>query len=227
MVRTEVFPVERVPRGKDELEEFLTWRFQEGKSSGGPGYLFTHQDLGREGGKRFLLVSALEKDWGGTLTQAFRSAGIFPVLVDSGASFRYGLFHDQFQAAGKAGAFLTLENEFWSLLVFDDHFRVRFVRAKWWNSGSGKVPRPPLKETAQEVERSLRSFLFSGAREGVSHPPLGAFFLCLPASWQKPLAKGLKAHFPGWRVLAPGALPKSPSRVPLESPTVLAAAVAR
>ena len=184
-VRLEVFEVEKVPASQKDLDEFLNWRFNQGKEGEKQPLAFTTQVLGQEGGKTLLLAMALDARWKDCLNQAFRLAGARPSVVDMAFSHRFNFFHDRLKAKGGSGALLTLEPEFWSLAVWDKELRPRFVRSKWWDKEGKSLKDIPLSETVLEVERNIRSYVHSGKDRSVE-----SLAVCAPEDW---LAGALKA----------------------------------
>jgi len=222
MARFEVFEVEKVPAPGNPLQEFLAWRFHQGGED--EKLVFAHQILGKEEGKNLLLGLAFEQRWMSLLKECLSGAGLRPSRIDTALNYRFNFYHDLFARETGGGALVTLEPDYWSLGIWDEGLRLRYVRAKWWDKEVKKIGDLPLQKVALEVERTLRSYVYSAPGRSVQ-----TVFLLAPPLRSDPLWKifrrgtgencevlDLKGLTPGRTAVPPGL-----------SPTALAAAVKR
>lgn len=165
--RWEVFELDRIPPAGPPLERFLHWRFnsQDPEKS---SFVFATQFLGAEKGKKLLLGTALEKTWLEWLQEALDRAGARVSFLDTAFRFRFNLFQETFLSQGP-GALVSLEGDYWTLLIWDRQARPRFQRSKWWRNRIEDPKELPLEELTLEVERTIRSFVHSGADRSVDH----------------------------------------------------------
>ncbi|GEM_PF-2455956 len=172
----EVFELEKIPAAGAAMDEFLNWRF---KSSAGKAqrFAFTTQIMGREYGEKLLLATALDRAWLEFTQKALEEAGARPSFLDVASRYRFNLFHDPL-TVHNSGALISLERDYWTLLVWDHHALPRFQRSKWWRNPIEGLKDLPLDEVVLEVERTIRSYVHSGADRLVT-----SLFLTAPEAW--------------------------------------------
>jgi hypothetical protein len=192
LVKFEVFDLEKVPDPGKAMDEFLAWRFNQGKEESPVPSTFTHQFLGAEDGKSLLLGMALEQKWLQAVEQAFERTG-FPLSVtDMALGHRFNFFHDSLRKEGGSGALLSFEPEYWSLALWDKEARLRFARSKWWKGEVGELGDIPLPATVLEAERTIRSYVYSGKDRSVEK-----IFVLAPEEWLDMILKALRERTEG------------------------------
>jgi len=202
-MRAEVFELAEAPQGAKALREFLAWRLKSGPE---PGLEVTGQFMGKAQGKELLLGTAFDGRWIAVIREALRVHGLQASLIDGAFSRRFNFFHDTFAARGGGGALVALERDYWSLVVWDEALRPRLVRAKWWAPGPGEAS--PAEAAALEVERTIRSYVYSGKGRGVN-----TLFLNAPGDWMPALSEAFRRRAAGACVaLDPGGAGATASR---------------
>ncbi len=181
----EVFELGKVPAAGNFLDKFLDWRFNPNGSQADP-LAFTSQFLGEEEGKKLLLGVALNQAWLELVRKAFEAAGGRVSVLDVASRFRFNLFHATFLPKGP-GALVSLERDYWTLLIWDRQTRPRFHRSKWWREQVQGPKDIPLDEMVLEVERTIRSYVHSGPERSVE-----SLFLLAPESWQDQALKAFQ-----------------------------------
>jgi hypothetical protein len=184
--RWEVFEMEKVPAAGEPLEKFLNWRFNPHSASAEP-LVFTSQVLGGEKNKKLLLGVALPHAWLQLVRQAFEVAGGRMGVMDLASRFRFNWFHETFLPKG-SGALVSLERDYWTLLIWDDQTRPRFQRSKWWGEPLPESRGLALDEVVLETERTIRSYVHSGPDRSVEN-----LFLLAPETWRD---RALQAFHP-------------------------------
>lgn len=184
-VRLEVLSLDKLPPRGKALEDFLTWRFNGDRNPDAPALAFTTQALGEEDGKPLLMALAVERGWLSSLTAGLRAHGLYPSVVDMALAYRFNRLYSQIQGKG-AGALAAFEPDYWSLAVWDKETRPRFLRSKWWDTEKAKVKDLPLEETVLEMERTLRSYVYSGKNRDVE-----SLFVTAPEDWLEPVRESL------------------------------------
>jgi hypothetical protein len=192
LVKFEVFDLEKVPDQGKAMDEFLAWRFNQGKEESPVPSSFTHQLLGVEGGKSLLLGMALEQKWLRAVEQAFEKAGLPLSVTDMALGHRFNFFHDSLREKGGSGALLSFEPEYWSLALWDKEARPRFARSKWWKGEVAKWGDIPLSATVLEAERTIRSYVYSGKDRSVEKISVLA-----PEEWLDEILKALRERTEG------------------------------
>ncbi len=218
--RWEVFELEKIPAAGPSLDQFLRWRFGLNGSKEVP-LVFARQYLGEEKAQKLLLGVALEKPWLEWLQRAFEQAGARVSILDMASRFRFNLFHDTFISQGP-GALVSLEKDYWTLLIWDGEARPRFQRSKWWRAPVRDTGDLPLEELALEVERTVRSYVHAGPGRSVE-----TLSLLAPGAWRGPALEAFQKPTEGRTAgLALGSLFEWGDPIPsLLSPTLAATAV--
>jgi hypothetical protein len=222
-VRFEVFELEKLPRQGAPLRNFLAWRLKEGHKES--NFTFASQVLGEEEGKILLLGMAVEEGWLSALKKAFRDAGVQASVIDMALSHRFNFFQRYMGEKGQGKALVAFEPEYWSITLLDKEGRPRFLRSKWWNEEMLKPEKPLLKETVVEVERTIRSYVYSAKNRNVE-----ALYVTAPDDWLVPAVEAFNEvaaqgcvglNLSGRLPFAPG------SSAGAASPAAVAAAVKR
>ena len=221
----EVFELEKIPGSGAPRREFLTWRFNQSRRPSDPPLAFTSQLLGEEEDKTLLWAAAVEQRWLDLLRQAFHSAGLQAAVIDMALGYRFNFFHQSFLEKKTGGALVAFEPDYWSLAFWDKEIRPRFARSKWWEKEKFRPQGPSLENVVLEIERTIRSYVYSGKSRNVE-----TLFVSAPEDWLEPVLKALNLRTEGRCVGLPGADQggKSPE-VTLEgmTPSSWAAAVRR
>ncbi|HTC19426.1 MAG TPA: hypothetical protein VK859_01165 [bacterium] len=192
LVKFEVFELEKVPEAGKAMDEFLTWRFNQGKEESPVPLAFAHQLLGSEDGKSLVLGMALEQKWLQAVQRAFERALIPLSVTDMALGHRLHFFHDSLREKAGSGALLSFESEYWSLALWDKEDRPRFARSKWWKEEAGKLGDIPLAATVLEAERTIRSYVYSGKDRSVEK-----LYVLAPEEWLGGILKALRERTEG------------------------------
>jgi len=191
-VRFEVMELEKVPARGKSLNEFLNWRFNQGNEGTSHALSFSSQILGMDRDKNLFLGMAVDQGWLDVIQTAFQMAGLKASIIDMALAQRFNFFHEIFQENQKSGALITFEPEFWSVGLWDDQARLRFVRSKWWDKEILKVKDLPLEATILEVERIIRAYVYSAKDRSVEN-----LFISASEEWLKPIGESLKKRTNG------------------------------
>ncbi len=175
--RLEVFELEKIPAAGTPLEKFLHWRLCP-DGSDKASLVFASQFLGEEKGKKLLLGESLDRAWLQLVSKAFEEAKGRISVMDMSSWFRFNLFHETFRSKGP-GALVSLERDYWTLLIWDGQARPRFQRSKWWRGPISEPADLPLGEVVLEAERTIRSYVHSGPDRLVE-----SLFLLVPEAWR-------------------------------------------
>jgi len=191
-VRFEVMELEKVPARGKSLNEFLNWRFNQGNEGTSHPLSFSGQMLGVEQNKNLFLGMAVDQGWLEVVQTAFQKAGLKASVIDMALAQRFNFFYKFFKESQKSGALITFEPEFWSVGLWDDQTRLRFVRSKWWDKEILKVNDLPLEATILEVERIIRAYVYSAKNRSVEN-----LFVSASENWLKPIEEFLKKRTHG------------------------------
>ena len=227
LVKFEVFEMDKVPPRGKAMEEFLAWRFNQdlNKEETRPPLAFASQLLGEEDGKSLVLAMGVEKNWLLALQQAFEKAGAPVSVMDMALGHRFNFFYDAFREKGGSGALVSIEPEYWNLALWDGRTRLRFARSKWWKGETGGPSGIPPAETVLEIERTIRSYVYSGKDRSVEK-----IFVLAPPQGLGPVLEALAKRTGGnCEGLSPdgGRFLIPPGGLGQVAPSALAAAVPR
>jgi hypothetical protein len=174
------------------------------------------QPLGDDKGRALLLVLAVDRIWLECVRSACRMARIVPHTMDMTVCHVFNRLQESMDLVSGGGALLVAEPHSWTLMLWDNVRRLRFVRTRW----RGTENQPPDHETiAMEIERLIRAFVMAEPERNVSGLHICAadaefamFTACLDARMHTPsvrvkLGTGLSfaPEIEEWAI-SPGAL---------------------
>ncbi len=174
----EVFELEKIPVNGTPLEKFLNWRLKS-DTLDKASLVLASQYLGEEKGKKLLLGVALDRAWLQLVSKAFEEAKARVSVLDLASRFRFNLLRDNLPPK-VPGALVSLESDYWTLLIWDAQGRPRFQRSKWWRVQIREPKNLPLSEMVLETERTIRSYVHSGPDRSVE-----SLLLVAPEEWKE------------------------------------------
>jgi hypothetical protein len=151
-VRWATFELDELPAAPATRRELARFRFQ--RDGGAAELACACQPLGRAGGKALLFGMAMDEAWRRCLAQALADAGLRAWTLSPNACRQFNRFHDRL--AQSSGALVSLAGDAWSLALWDEEARLRYVRARWRSS------RDDHGAVADEVGRALLAYVQSG-----------------------------------------------------------------
>jgi hypothetical protein len=179
--KAEVFGLVQMPKGPEALKDYLSWRFKREEET---PLAFTSYFQGEAEGSYLLLGECFEERWLTAIQKTFQLCGVQASVIDTACSYRFNFFHDVFAEKKAGGALVALEEDYWNLILWDEFIRPRLILSKWWPQGSRKLKDLPLEETVLEVERTIRSYVYSGKDRSVEN-----LFLAAPKEWMPEILK--------------------------------------
>ena len=126
-VRWATFELDELPPLPATRVELARFRFQ--RDGGNGETACACQPLGQAGGKALLFGMAMDEGWRRLIAQALADAGLRAWTLTPNACRQFNRFHDR--VAQSSGALVTAASDAWSLALWDDHARLRYVRARW------------------------------------------------------------------------------------------------
>lgn len=148
-----VFTLDTVPKSGTEQQALAAWRMSRELHLPQEQYDYRCQDLGRQGEQALLLVTAVDKTWLDCIHNAVTDAGLLPSVLDIAAAYRFNSFYGALTQDAQHGGLITLEQDYWSLQLWDAQGRPRFLRARWHEDH--KVDDAGI---CSDVERHVRAY---------------------------------------------------------------------
>jgi hypothetical protein len=148
-----VFEVEQVPKSPRAQRELAAWLFTREHHLDAVQAQCACQGLGDREGGQLLLGLATDRAWIECVAASLDDAGIVPWTVDALANYRFNALAPRLANAG--GGLIAVEDEFWTLSLWDTGLRPRYVRS-WWRDGMEDE-----KAIAAEAERAVRAWVAS------------------------------------------------------------------
>jgi len=149
LLRWTVLELDQLPQKRDAQLELVAFRFARQGLTG--HYVHACQPLGRERGKHLLLGVAADAGWHRLVSEALEQAGLVAWTLDANACRQFNLFHDRLTAA--SGSLVALAPDAWSLWLWDEAGRTRYVRGRWRTGGGDH------EEIALDVERAILAYV--------------------------------------------------------------------
>jgi len=139
------------------------------------------QPLGEDQGRALLLVMAVDRAWLDCLRSACRVAGLVPSVMDMTLCHVFNRLHERLGEEASGGALLVIEPHAWTLLLWDNATRPRFVRTRWRETAAVDVP--DHDAIAIDVERLVRAYVLAAPERNVS-----GLYICAADADLAPLA---------------------------------------
>jgi hypothetical protein len=149
LLRWTVLELDELPQKRAAQLELVGFRFARQGLAG--QYVHACQPLGRERGKHLLLGVAADAGWHRLVSEALEQAGLVAWTLDGNACRQFNLFHDRLTAA--SGSLVALAPDAWSLWLWDEAGRTRYVRGRWRTVGGDH------EEIALDVERAILAYV--------------------------------------------------------------------
>ncbi|HEX5056629.1 MAG TPA: hypothetical protein VFX02_09040 [Gammaproteobacteria bacterium] len=158
-VNLAVFELDAMPKTRRERDELARWLFKKELYLDADNLACVARDLGADGGRKLLLAAAVAGAWTDGIGHALRGFGIFPAALGVSA---ISVFNALPGGGGRNGALLSFENDFWSLLLWDEAMRPRLLRG-YWREQADAVTDPELRGIVSEAERLITSYVRAGS----------------------------------------------------------------
>lgn len=140
-----------------------------------------------EEGRAMLIASAVQRAWLDWLREGCRTAGFAPGVADIGLSHIFNRFHDVIAKGKGDGVLISIEPDTWSVLLWDQDRRPRFVRSRWRDSGSEEDE--DYGAIAQDVERLVRAYVLASPGRRID-----GIYLCANEAVRAPFADRMNAR---------------------------------
>lgn len=149
-----VFKFKRVPRGRKACSDLLRLRFEDEYGIPANEIDIAYQPLGRASTDAGVFAVAARRAWLEPVRQALSSAGLIVHTIDAASCFRHNLLSPAIDPK-RCGALLTVEADYWSLVLWQAGSVLTRMHAKWRH----EAPSAGLDSIASEAMRWLRSAL--------------------------------------------------------------------
>ncbi len=169
LVSSAVFELDEVPSRHRERRALAAWRLARDHQREPDELVCTAQYLGQEGERHLLLALGIERRLREAVRAALREAGLQARVVDAGAAYRFN--HARAALAPEA-AWLVIEREYWSMMLWDAQRRPRYLRSAWRDRDAD--PGGEGEAILRELERAIRAYTASGravSRVHLTAPP--------------------------------------------------------
>ena len=151
-VRWATFELDELPATRAARLELTRFRFE--REGGAGEAACACQPLGRADGKPLLFGMAMDAGWRRCIAGALADAGLRAWSLNPNACRQFNRYHERLTQS--SGALVSLAADAWSLWLWDERGRPRYVRARWRLAGEDHAA------LAQEVERSILAYVQTG-----------------------------------------------------------------
>ncbi len=126
-----VFELEGLPKTRDAQLDLVNWRLAREHYGDERPLRCACQPLGQVDGKQLLLGMALETPWHDAVREGLQRAGVVAWTMNTAACYRFNRFHPLLTAVRGSGAMISLDPDAWTLALWDDDGRLRWLRGRW------------------------------------------------------------------------------------------------
>ena len=163
-----VFGLDQRPKNGKTRCDLARWRFARELGVPEPSLHCVTQDLGNENDKPLLLGQAFDGAWLECVRQALHQAGVTPWSVNQAVSYRFNRFYGQGMREQQSGAMVSLDPDAWSLVIWDNAGRPRFLRSRWRARGAVETDTSVYNVIAEEAERTVLSYVHGGSNRSIT-----------------------------------------------------------
>ncbi len=114
------------------------------------------QHLGAMNGKQLLLCLGIAQATLDAVGTVFRELGLPPASVQFAGAYQFNRFHDRLETGGGHGAMVIVYHHEWSLMIFDEERRLRFLRTRQRGRDNDDSE---FNSIAGETERTIRAYI--------------------------------------------------------------------
>jgi hypothetical protein len=158
VMRMAVFELDELPKTRDAQIELVRWRLS--KDFGNEEFdACDCQSLGVDDGKQLLFAMGLDKAWHRCLVSALNAAGVSAWTLSADVIRQFNRYHDQLIAG--SGALLSITPDTWTLWVWDNVGRPRFVRTRWRSADDDYA------EEVNDIERAILAYTHGSSTHSV------------------------------------------------------------
>ncbi len=161
LARFSVFELEAIPKTVKQRNDLVRLRAKE--SSADMALAWMTQPIGSEEKHQLLFAQGMETAWLRLVHEALEEVGIVPWSINSALCYRFNCFHDALHAGDKSGALVSIDSEYWSLVLSDAMGRLRYARGRWRRA----TETDEIDEIAVDVQRAIHAYIHSGSRRTV------------------------------------------------------------
>jgi hypothetical protein len=161
-VSLRLFSLDAVPKAENDRIDLVRWRLSQ-ELAAGYELACAYQILDDAGQSGTMLGIAIDARWLACLTEACSTAQIVPTVIDAGFSYLFNHFHPEIATFQVCSALICLEAESWSMLIIDEHARIKLARSWWREPAAASGDITAYRAIALEAEQSIRAYMIGGA----------------------------------------------------------------
>lgn len=180
----EVMEFDELPQTEEDRIAIAKFRFQKEYPTM-PEMQCVTQVISHDKGAAILLAQFIRLDWLSFLNRACRAAGLVPSLIDVSINHIFNNNYEVIKATKGDGALVTIDRNYWTILIWDDACRPRFVRSRWRDSDL--VVEQEYEEIVRDIERLIVSYILR-----VAGRKIGCIYFCTSTGDQVSLISSLK-----------------------------------
>lgn len=179
-----IFDFKRLPHGRKARADLLRLRFEDEYGIPAADTSIAYQPMKSASGGTRLFAVAASRLWLDPLQQALQEAGHVASAVDAASCFRFNLLRLTANPSS-SGALLTVEADYWSLMLWRSGPCLSAVHGKWRINADAS----DLESIAAEALRWLRCVLSESPQE-----PFGCLYVAAATDELAPLQAACEAR---------------------------------
>lgn len=151
------FEFDELPGKQAVLNALIRKRFSHEHHLDEDSIVCSCQSLQIKGEKPGVIASAVDKELIQNIEQVFADRGMLIDRIDSVLAYKINLL---FSAAvvNNSGAFISLESDYWTIVIWDDDLNLRFIKSRWRETGMTDR-NAEIQIIATEAERIIRTYI--------------------------------------------------------------------
>jgi hypothetical protein len=163
-VRSHVFELSEKPKTKKDLNGLLEWKMSKLFHFNGEDYVTTFHEFGKRGDQYCIYTECVRRSITETIQTIFKKHRFVIKRIDAAFIFLYEKVTEELSKFGHA--ILFLEYDFWTVLILDEKYRLKFQHSNW--IPNDQAHSELLKNIFIETERTIRAYSQSEGGGSVS-----------------------------------------------------------
>lgn len=161
-----VLEFDSLPKSAAQCRQLVEWRLRSELGLPERGLEVAYQNMAASEAKQLLFVQALPSDWLNAIKEALSGAGLVPWSMNQTICYRVNQYHPQLLEDKAPGALLALDDDAWTVAIWDAALRPRFIRSRW-RPRAARVREQEFDAITEDFERMVLAYVHGGTQRAI------------------------------------------------------------
>lgn len=167
-----VFELDEIPNSKKAQQELISWRMAKSYYRDRDSTHCVSQYLGKQEDHHLMLGLGVDKGILECIRTVFKENKMYITIIDMAACHRFNYLRHS--VASDSGALISLDDDYWTLMIWDALGRLRHIRSRWVEQQKYWCHKEAQINIITEVKRAVRAYI----NEGVGRTIGGLYVSC-------------------------------------------------